>query len=578
MNNEKIEDIPDDILTTSSLLTMDLKQINRTLYIDNKNIKQTTQDEKAKMDKLNLELKNLDYERLHLKKEIEECSQLKTTYQDIDMIPLEEFLIVAPEELKNSDNPHRQMINRLSFEFEERKRLSKTETELIESKKKKNEKLLKQKEKLKQINNQLEQFIKNSSTLQDDLKLSHTNVRKQNEISLLLPEPLFILYKQAMGYQEAFDNKITTEILGDPSTISSFIQKKRNKHGNENTDSFISPISSVHSSPLLSSKKKHSRYNSTSNTAEISSKKVNSLYRIFPLKIQIKFKDIDIIFSYLPELNIITVVPVVQKEFKSVSSLSFLSCLYKGDTGETSPNPANAFLYNNKNDKKPFVFQPDKEYGYAYSWAQIICGLDFVPTLHYQKNVFNNAEFDYTQKLMNYPCFAEVVDLIYGRINSLNDLEDQIKKLSGGKFIVETQINIKELPVKLMYLKMNDYNNFDAVISINKELSIRADINIPNSYPDSIISFKLLKYNIKLSNDDSSEKIENSINDDDSMMEVDEENDNITIQLKNIENKINNMNEISKFLENENKGNIKPGKLISYQLLFLMNELSSNLL
>ena len=56
---------------------MDLKQINRTLYVDNKNIKQVTQDEKAKMDKLNLELKNLDYERLHLKREIEKCSQLK---------------------------------------------------------------------------------------------------------------------------------------------------------------------------------------------------------------------------------------------------------------------------------------------------------------------------------------------------------------------------------------------------------------------------------------------------------------------------------------------------------------------
>jgi len=39
------------------------------------------------------------------------------------MIPLEEFLEVAPDSLKNgNDNPHRQMINRLSFELEERKR------------------------------------------------------------------------------------------------------------------------------------------------------------------------------------------------------------------------------------------------------------------------------------------------------------------------------------------------------------------------------------------------------------------------------------------------------------------------
>lgn len=56
---------------------MDLRQINRTIYTDNRNIKQITQDEKSKMDKLNLELQNLDYERLHLKKEIEKCNQIK---------------------------------------------------------------------------------------------------------------------------------------------------------------------------------------------------------------------------------------------------------------------------------------------------------------------------------------------------------------------------------------------------------------------------------------------------------------------------------------------------------------------
>jgi len=47
-------------------------------------------------------------------------------------------------------------------------------------------------------------FIKNSFPLQESLKLPQTFVRKQNEISLLLPEPLFILYKQAIGYQEAY--------------------------------------------------------------------------------------------------------------------------------------------------------------------------------------------------------------------------------------------------------------------------------------------------------------------------------------------------------------------------------------
>eukprot|EP00833_Pecoramyces_ruminatium_P016751 jgi/Orpsp1_1/1190783/evm.model.d7180000081211.1 len=386
------------------------------------------------------------------------------------MIPLEKFLEVAPESLKNdNDNPHRQMINRLSFELEERKRLSKAERELTDNKKIINEKLMKQKEKLNHIDDQLEQLIKNSFTLQESLKLPQTYVRKQNEISLLLPEPLFVLYKQAIGYQEAYDNKITTEILGDPSMISAYIQKEKSKKNSDsNNNSRASPISSVHSSPLLGPKKKHNRHSSNTNVSNIVSKS-NSLYKIFPLRVQIKFKTIDVIFSYLPELNIVTVVPEVQKRFKSISSLSFLSCLYKNDTGEISPNPANALLLNHKNDKKAFSFQPDKEYGYAYSWAQVICGLDFAPIINYERNiVFSDNEIDDPHKLMRYPCFAEIVALIDERIHSIEVLEDQIKHLSDGNFIVESHINVKDLPVKLLYLKMNDLNNFDVVISINE--------------------------------------------------------------------------------------------------------------
>jgi len=66
-----------------------------------------------------------------------------------------------------------------------------------------------------------------------------------------------------------------------------------------------------------------------------------------------------------------------------------------------------------------------------------------------------------------------------------------------------------------------------------------------------------------------------SINEDDSMMDVDDENDNINVQLRNIENKINNIEELKKFLDNENRRSLVPGYLISYQLSFLMNELTT---
>lgn len=90
------------------------------------------------------------------------------------------------------------------------------------------------------------------------------------------------------------------------------------------------------------------------------------------------------------------------------------------------------------------------------------------------------------------------------------------------------------------------------------------------------MTFKLSKYNIKLSNDENMDKTyQGSINEDDSMMDVDDENDNINVQLRNIENKINNIEELKKFLDNENRRSLVPGYLISYQLSFLMNELTT---
>lgn len=42
----------------------------------------------------------------------------RSVYQDVELIPLEEFLARAgPEYQQNSDNPHQLMINRLKYEL-----------------------------------------------------------------------------------------------------------------------------------------------------------------------------------------------------------------------------------------------------------------------------------------------------------------------------------------------------------------------------------------------------------------------------------------------------------------------------
>ena len=69
-------------------------------------------------------LDNLLYEKSHYERSIRECINLDTTYQNIDLASVSEFLSSAPENLKVTDRSksHKLMLNRLAYELQERKR------------------------------------------------------------------------------------------------------------------------------------------------------------------------------------------------------------------------------------------------------------------------------------------------------------------------------------------------------------------------------------------------------------------------------------------------------------------------
>lgn len=51
------------------------------------------------------------------------CSPEKSSiYQDINLVPQEDFLVRAPPELTSTTDPHQLMINQLDFELSERLR------------------------------------------------------------------------------------------------------------------------------------------------------------------------------------------------------------------------------------------------------------------------------------------------------------------------------------------------------------------------------------------------------------------------------------------------------------------------
>lgn len=84
-------------------------------------IKAETESAKAPVDFTTLQLHNLMYEKNHYLKAINTCRDFRSKYSDIELVPEEEFLKNAPEDIKEkvlaSDSAHDLMLKRFNYEL-----------------------------------------------------------------------------------------------------------------------------------------------------------------------------------------------------------------------------------------------------------------------------------------------------------------------------------------------------------------------------------------------------------------------------------------------------------------------------
>ncbi|CAD6885144.1 unnamed protein product [Tilletia controversa] len=81
---------------------------------------------RAEVDDKLIQLQNLEYEQAKLEEEVLLTRELRSIYQDIDMLSEGEFRQTAPEELRTEavlEDEHQLMNNRLEHELSERERL-----------------------------------------------------------------------------------------------------------------------------------------------------------------------------------------------------------------------------------------------------------------------------------------------------------------------------------------------------------------------------------------------------------------------------------------------------------------------
>ncbi|XP_052829641.1 THO complex subunit 5 homolog A [Octopus bimaculoides] len=358
-----------------------LKKLNRLAHIRCKKVRESTNEDKLRIDRYHLQLQNLLYEALHLQKEITKCLEFKSKDEEVELVPIEEFYENAPEEISKPkithNDSHQQTLARLDWELEQRKELS---GELKKSQEKR-EKLLKEitesKDYLDSMQPKLNSILQATKPVQEYLNMPFDEIRQKHRAARHLPQPLYVLFMQASSYQEACDPDLVVSLEGDHEAARSLDMETVLEEFDSDSDN--------------DDQDKHSSKHRRKTTESRKSDRKLQVLRKHPLSVILVIgcsdsSSVHLTFNYLLMLNIITVNVMVQPGPQApttsicggdlLSPDKFLAYLYPEDHGCDTPNPANQYVL------KRFGLGDFSSHisitGRPYLWAQWIAGLQFL--------------------------------------------------------------------------------------------------------------------------------------------------------------------------------------------------------
>ncbi|XP_034547526.1 THO complex subunit 5 homolog [Notolabrus celidotus] len=358
---------------------MNLKKLNRLAHMRLKRGRDQTHEAKQRVDVLHLQLQNLLYEVMHLQKEISKCLEFKSKHEEIDLVSEKEFYQEAPEEISRppltKNDPHQLTLARLDWELEQRKRLAEKYKESQATKEKIQKSIEVKKEHLTSLQPGLNAIMQASLPVQQYLSMPFEQTQKQTEVSRHLPPPLYVLFVQANAYGQACDKNLSVSISGDVDEAKALSKPPEDSQDDESD------------SDAEEEQEKTKRRRPTTG-GQLDDKRREMLKR-HPLSLclDLKCKDgsvLHLFFYYLMNLNILTVKTKVSTSSDLTTAISagdllksdtLLSCLYTGDLGRETPNPANRYQF----DKVGIVCFGDhvEELGHPYMWVQTLGGLNF---------------------------------------------------------------------------------------------------------------------------------------------------------------------------------------------------------
>ncbi|GAB2250291.1 hypothetical protein Droror1_Dr00013650 [Drosera rotundifolia] len=371
-----------ELLTESLLHFVALRQANRSILMEEDRIKAETERAKAPVDFTSLQLHNLMYEKNHYVKAIKACTDFKSKYPDIELVPEEEFFRDAPKYIKEDatpdDNAHCLMLKRLNFELYQRKELCKFREQLEERKAKLSQTIATRKKFLSSLPSHLKSLRKASIPVQQELGVHHAKKLKQHTSAELLPPPLYIIYSQFMAQKEAFGEHIDLEITGSLKDAQAFVRLQSNKDTGSSTKQESAKLEDDLPEEEDDDQRRRKR------PKKVPGKDNHDqagIYQEHPLRVVLHIYDdsisdpkpvklVTLKFEYLLRLNVVCV--GIEGSGEGTDS-SVLCNLFPDDTGLELPHQSAKLSLG-----ESVVFDKTRS-SLPYKWAQHLAGLDFLP-------------------------------------------------------------------------------------------------------------------------------------------------------------------------------------------------------
>ncbi|KNC50432.1 cold-induced protein [Thecamonas trahens ATCC 50062] len=296
------------------------------------------------LDEAQLGLESVLYEKAVVLNEIKRCAEFAFAGDALDLVPAKDALADAAVDAKSLSD-HEVMLARLTFEMAQREKLVNELHAQQKTVEETQERLASDSDFLDSLHIQLDKFLHAGQPLVDAMGSSLVVVDAETRERLgLLPSPLYMLYTQLLAYNGAASTAAMALTIAGDTAAATLAAAKAAKAAAD-----LEP-------PSPSAAKRVA----TADDDDDDDERADSYYAVFPLSVELELfpgpddafdAPVKLGFAFFAALNLVGV-----QVLDGPLPANLLANLFPGDAGETSPNPANAYLGTASGE--PFRFAP----------------------------------------------------------------------------------------------------------------------------------------------------------------------------------------------------------------------------